>query len=343
MLTKVILLLALCGGTVFQKPAWSDVPLEKQLVYSHKKHLERGYECAVCHTGISESVKAQDRNLPDEKTCRVCHDGAVIRNECSLCHQNMLNIGPIPQSERKFIFSHKQHLKYDPNCRRCHEGITQTDYCKGEYLPKMLVCLECHNGYQASNDCEICHGNVPRQQLRPENHNELWLHAHRSEARQNRAKCSECHTEDTCLDCHLGYNVLANVHDKDYRLKHALDLKIHATDCAACHNTQTFCQDCHDKERVDKPINHLLTADWAVSGHAKAARNQIEACAVCHDGPGSNCITCHKEGGRNPHPANYGLRLGHGPWHDDENYMCYDCHVKQSEKTIGFCGRCHTR
>jgi nitrate reductase cytochrome c-type subunit len=31
----------------------------------------------------------------------------------------------------------------------------------------------------------------------------------------------------------------------------------------------------------------------------------------------------------------------HGPWHSDEGYYCYQCHVSTHEGGVGFCGYCH--
>ena len=48
-----IVLLTLCISTINSASAQNDVPLEKRLDYSHKKHIERGYKCQVCHVASS--------------------------------------------------------------------------------------------------------------------------------------------------------------------------------------------------------------------------------------------------------------------------------------------------
>ncbi len=337
----ILMLLTMTGSEALLTR--DPVPLEKLVVLSHKKHLNRGYKCLICHPKVTESDNAGDRNLPTEATCRVCHDGVIIDNSCTLCHQNMLNLTPIPNPERDIIFSHKLHLMDRQDCVACHGyGITQTDYCRGEFLPQMSICSDCHDGEQTDNECEICHGNVPRQNLRPENHNEMWLHGHRSEARDNRDECSMCHAQASCQDCHQGYNIMVEIHEKDYLLQHALEARLKFSDCTTCHDSQEFCQSCHEDEGVSQPLNHLTDFDWAESGHARPAIDNVEICAACHGGSASVCIDCHYEGsGYNPHPADYGSRLGKGPWHEDKTYMCYDCHFDQEEMQAGFCGYCH--
>lgn len=339
--TLVLVALGL-GLAALYAVAQDPIPLEKQLVYSHKKHIERGYKCQSCHPGITESDQAEDRNLPLEATCRACHDGIIIDDDCTLCHHNMLNLEPLPNPERDIIFSHKLHFPIENDCYVCHAGIERTDYCKGEYLPEMHICMDCHDGAEASAECETCHGNVPRHELKPKNHNETWLHAHRSEARDSRGECKMCHVTADCQDCHEGYNILLEAHEADYLLKHALDAKVNASDCASCHNAKDFCQECHRDAGVDMPLNHVLDPMWTQIGHARAAVSDIETCATCHNGPTSVCITCHQEGsGNNPHPSQYADRMGDGPWHDDDGYMCYYCHIKQDDQRIGFCGYCH--
>lgn len=321
----------------------ADIPLEKMLVSSHKKHIEKGYKCQVCHVKITESENASDRNLPSEATCRVCHDGIIIRDDCSVCHLIMTDIQALPNPEREIIFSHRMHVNSEPDCYFCHEGIHDTHYCKGEYLPEMSVCMNCHNGDQAMNECHICHGNKPLSRLKPEDHNITWIHGHRSAGRDHRGKCEMCHTESmlSCQECHRGFNELATSHPQDYLLEHALDARINASDCASCHDPISFCQDCHNAEGVDKPVDHLVDPFWNTTGHAMVAKRDMETCVVCHNGPGSNCTTCHREGMTNPHPEDYGQRLGKGPWHEDSDYMCYDCHIEQTDPAMGFCGYCH--
>ncbi|OQY26461.1 MAG: hypothetical protein B6244_13400 [Candidatus Cloacimonetes bacterium 4572_55] len=320
----------------------SSIPLEKQLVYSHKKHVERGYKCQVCHPGITESDDAQDRNFPKEETCRVCHDGVILDNSCTLCHQNLTDLKALPNPKRDILFSHKIHYAADPDCYRCHKGVDKTHYCLGEFLPEMPICMDCHDGHQAGRECEVCHAGVPRPNLRPKNHNELWLHAHRSESRDSRDQCSLCHEQTYCQDCHQGFNITAFVHDKDYLMQHGLDARLRITDCDACHDSEQFCQECHISQGAGKPMTHLLDPNWDQSGHAREAVNNIEPCAACHNGSASVCIDCHQEGsGLNPHSTGFISGQNKGPWHDDDGYMCYYCHLRQDDATVGFCGYCH--
>ena len=74
----------------------SDLIFPEQTIpirFSHAKHVGL-VTCTQCHTSVSTSLRAKDRNLPAEAVCLDCHDqAAAARGEatdppssCDTCH-----------------------------------------------------------------------------------------------------------------------------------------------------------------------------------------------------------------------------------------------------------------
>ena len=162
-----------------------------------------------------------------------------------------------------------------------------------------------------------------------------------SNGRASAAACSDCHADD---------NLTGFTHDLNYRFNHALDAKGKEFQCQSCHDNESFCVPCHTQEDIF-PTDHS-SRQWSPranpSTHADAARRDIERCAACHDEPQAVCGQpgCHRDGdgipGTDPtiHASSI-TDLGHGPWHDDPGYQCFQCHISTNQAGRGFCGYCH--
>ncbi len=94
------------------------------------------------------------------------------------------------------------------------------------------------------------------------------------------------------------------------------------------------------------PLNHS-SASWLID-HGGAARSNIEDCASCHDNSDPTCARggCHSDAdGIKGTDARLHIIGGpvasHGPWHSDEGFYCYQCHVNTHQAGQGFCGYCH--
>ena len=48
-------------------------PQQLPLNFSHRRHLEQGAQCQLCHASTSTSTSATDDNLPGHTTCGICH------------------------------------------------------------------------------------------------------------------------------------------------------------------------------------------------------------------------------------------------------------------------------
>jgi hypothetical protein len=273
------------------------------------------------------------------------------------------------------------------NCDNCHGGLFEVDYSfeSREATPKMALCVDCHNNSSIpTNNCEQCH--ISTSNLLPENHLEVGFFKNHKFA--NEEECAMCHSQETfCEDCHaatIGINesnlgndfytpykphnyvdglkqqVITRVHDLNYRFTHGIDAKGKTDNCQSCHQTETFCAECHASADGDFamggiiPLSHtaanfIIGRTPGMGGeHAILAKRDIERCASCHDTQGAdpNCLMCHTDLtpgiGNDPktHDNNF-MRDNYGIFHDDGGAVCYDCHFNTNTAGSGFCGYCH--
>jgi hypothetical protein len=210
----------------------SQIPQHQDLIFSHRSHLARpGTGCVQCHTSILSSTAAQDRNLPGEKTCLTCHDGARAGKECALCHTNPARAQPHATPGRNIRFNHQLHLSFgnlapalakaidtgrylsEPGdmrrhlntenaCLACHRGIMETDLATRAHLPRMADCLVCHTRIDPPFSCGYCH--IPEFELKPASHTATFADAHSSrKAVPDKTSCKVCHgVKFTCMGCH---------------------------------------------------------------------------------------------------------------------------------------------
>jgi hypothetical protein len=247
----------------------------------------------------------------------------------------------------------------------------------------MALCFDCHNNTSvAANACEQCH--ISTVNLVPENHMQVGFFKNHKFADEN--ECQMCHeTETFCEDCHAAtiemtesnlsndfytpysphsyvdnekQQIITRVHDLNFRFTHGIDAKGKTDNCQTCHQTETFCAECHAAEDGDfamggiVPLSHVLpnfvTGLNPGSDHAILAKRDIERCASCHDTQGAdpNCIMCHIDPdgikGTNPKThKNEFMNSINGNWHDDGGAVCYNCHTATTSAGVGFCGYCH--
>lgn len=328
-------------------------PTQTDIIFNHAAHFsERSIDCATCHD-VTKSTMASDKNIPGHDVCSACHSVEKSPDDCRLCHANPENPVGVIMPPREIVFAHSRHTGEAPKsqvCLECHQGVdTATGELSAQNYPPMQKCFQCHDGIGVTADCKACHTQSAKmaQLVHPPD----WKHSHKFEANADGKSCAPCHQNETfCSDCHAGDNLTGFVHDLNYRYNHGLDAKAKEFECQSCHDFQTFCSECHDRENAI-PLNHL-NRNWSPRNnpiyHAIAARQDIEACASCHDENRSTCAQpgCHNDSdgirGTNPsiHPSNID-ELGKGPWHDDRSFQCYQCHAYTGVAGVGFCGYCH--
>jgi hypothetical protein len=356
----------------------------KVLKFSHETHVT-GAEmtCLECHAQAEESEKAEDRILPEKDVCANCHEVEDEEN-CSMCHLDVDNAEAFENPIRKIIFTHKKHVADEKlECEKCHPNMAEVTMGNNDKIPGRETCNNCHNGLTASMQCLNCHST--ETQFRPDNHSNNWSREHMNEIRAGDSDCAHCHTNNYCQQCHESTDlistkilakdfyspmspqlageqtvILKSVHQLNYRFIHQLDASGKEKDCRICHETSSYCGQCHDisSNPQIRPAWHG-GPDWGAialavgSGggrHAEFARRDIERCAACHDVQGADptCLMCHTDfdGIRNTdpktHESGYSNRFDEGSnFHNDEGALCFTCHTNTNQAGVGFCSYCH--
>lgn len=336
----------LLATTVFGYPSASLKPQAGDIIFSHAKHVtELEIACVVCHSSADTSASAADRNLPSMEICATCHEQVPDDAKCGMCHRNANEPSAALNPDRPIAFNHKAHVAQNVPCTVCHAGIPKSHAPGDDDMPRMSLCMTCHNGNRADSGCERCH---EKRIALVDIHPDGWRHQHGDRASTDRSWCAGCHQQEgSCLKCHRGDNTVGSIHDLNYQFTHGLDARNKEADCAKCHDTKQFCNDCHARNRRI-PLRHSAIG-WK-QNHGDAARNDIENCASCHDVADPTCARagCHRDadGVRGTDPtihSSEGDRDGEGPWHNDNAYFCFQCHTNTREQGRGFCGYCHDR
>lgn len=234
-------------------------------------------------------------------------------------------------------FKHDLHEKSTGQCAVCHpkEAI--------DISPDKGICGNCHDIAWASS----------YEPGKLETHGAYWFREHKSYARagegmDHRSKCSSCHDQAYCRDCHRESfredADPAKVHRSDYLVTHPIMARRDPKRCVSCHEEQ-LCIDCHNRFRKSdlryeshhkswsslqpsglSPAHANFTPDqcgichsggvlpaheWS-NRHASEARRNIQLCQTCHE-DGDVCMRCHssKTGLKvSPHPKNWGKISG---------------------------------
>ncbi len=299
---KKLFLYLLSVALLGMVPFWAAVPgsagQEEPLApFPHFLHVEDlELECEFCHQLVRESVSGLDTLTPKKEVCLECHEPDITT------HYRPKTVGPAAVRITEYCrkFNHSVHLISKILCRRCHIGIGVPESVPAEYRPPMSACIGCHVKKNAQKDCIICH-ETSKGKIPPNHRSSLWIRQHGDDASlDDGVSCRICHARNDCQECHQGDNLLPRVHPPGFQFKHPLEIRTGRIECAACHEEQSFCIECHTERNV-YPLSHQR-ASWANtlpgSGgrHAIQARINIELCASCHsDEPDSEpiCAACH--------------------------------------------------
>jgi len=349
---------------------------EAVIRFSHGYHLDEvGAKCEDCHKDAANATESAADLLPKMESCYACHDQKTT--ECNVCHTEA-NVqdgkySAYVASAREVVFSHQLHVTNQKiECLTCHGNVSGAKKAPSRGLPSMDVCVDCHHKRQISDNCDVCHSQVELR--RPDDHGPDWVLDHVESARRDSKKCETCHRPTYCEECHdgaaLGLSIRGKTgapvdlvgplaaahegknlliiqrrHDLNYRYSHGADVKSKTSDCGTCHETGSFCAACHNPENDGgrpKPVWHEVAGFGAGGKHAELARRDIEVCAACHDRDAAEprCMQCHRTI-VSPHADGF-MKDVNGPWHDDNNAVCFVCHDAGGRHPgQGFCGRCH--
>jgi hypothetical protein len=269
------------------------------LTFDHARHLALGARCDTCHVAAASSTSATDDLIPAEAACRACHeidrtrpDKAVPQGapaaRCDACHLSerggpwMPSAGAreparVRLSDPNLKFNHRLHVSRGVGCELCHASVSTEALATRADLPKMTLCLGCHDGKQATNRCGACHVTEPdgrlrtaltsaataatglREGTRPlvpsgvlrgfDEHGPTFARDHAQAGRDERY-CLTCHKRSECVDCHGGTVRPFDIHPSDYVSLHGSDARRNTPDCSSCHRSQSFCVGCHQRAGV---------------------------------------------------------------------------------------------
>lgn len=271
-------------------------------------------------------------------TCAVCH----AQQFCASCHVNAQSVeavrklaaddrvAAIVAGERRTYPLPPSHT--DPAWAQQHGALARAG---------VTECANCH----ARESCIGCHrvqervpalAGLPRRAgggafgvdlvgLKPADHLPDMALRHRVLAAGGTATCSTCHRPSYCASCHDAARA-PGFHGANFVQRHAQQAYAAEAECAACHQTQIFCRDCHrtlGRANTNAPVGryHDRQPGW-LFGHGGVARRAIETCASCH--AQDFCLRCHS--------ATAGWRVNpHGPTFDPSvesknRAMCLICH-----------------
>jgi hypothetical protein len=117
-------------------------------------------------------------------------------------------------------------------------------------------------------------------------------------------------------------------HPPGFATRHSTASYGRALDCAQCHNTRTFCRDCHTESgfqargRLGQGF-HDAEPVWLLR-HGQAARQTLESCTTCH--AQRDCMQCHSQLGAfrvNPHRTDFDARRAQRR----NPAICFACHL----------------
>jgi hypothetical protein len=381
-------------GTIEEKVEWSPPigPGGNNLRFTHVEHglevarqaaTDSVLECASCHIRQGEAWMTVRR--ASARRCLACHGIAAAHLEapdsaCATCHLPLAQAASLP-GERISAFaappSHQaQDFALGGHGRLATAG---TD-------PVAASCATCH----AKEYCTTCHVDAPetraiqalasdpRSLLIPASLASPASHArpdfvenHRKDVGKDAAACQTCHTQESCLQCHVGQPKAARAlyaagpgrglgaattrrrpasHGVDFSEAHAEPAGRRPQTCAACH-TLTTCLDCHRPNPADGQTRLSGAVGSGARGyhppafltrHPASAYAQETECADCHN-TAVFCLTCHAQAGLGAngpltagfHDAKRFFLTGHGQAARQSLESCTSCHVERD------CLTCH--
>jgi hypothetical protein len=308
--------------------------------------------CLDCHDIQTAHLAAPD------STCSTCH--VPLARAVRLARADVAEF-PVPPSHKARDFELKGH-------GRLARGI--------EGSPVSAACATCH----ARDFCSECHVNAPEvpaiQALAPDprslaheaklsapssHADPAFLRRHGSVARKSAVSCATCHTQESCLTCHVGKPAAAlslpasgpgrgkgavirrerpSSHGADFSEVHGPTADARPETCSGCH-VRPQCLDCHRPNASD-PTPGYHPAGF-LSRHPAAAYTRETTCSDCHN-TAQFCADCHVSAGLSAkgalnagyHDAKRSFLLGHGQAARQNLESCVACHAERD------CLTCHS-
>jgi hypothetical protein len=305
------------------------------LIFGHEVHLERAYECAVCHTAFPHGQEGTKR--PPMRDCYRCHglthaaQGAVAPGECEACHTPDFELMPPDHTVKFRSGEHKETGEKDAAlCATCHTAS---------------FCVPCHRG-----GAPLADGTTSKP-VQPANHATAeWISDHGGPYLVGEGLCAICHDSASCTRCHQ----TKMPHPTSWQTGHADAAGLSSEDCKICHTNRTDCQtchhasvrsadlvrenciECHEEMKIEPAVDIKVAqlAEHAVHFDvAETKRGEPYRCTDCHVSFGPLGIKVV-----NPNTGPHDMRV------------CYDCHGGVDIQGIQIapwagselCRRCHS-
>lgn len=374
-------------GQIVKRIRWNGpTPRPSNLAFSHVSHAQASARaggpavpCAACHAPEDSGRVWMAVGVARPADCLSCHAHAATAhlardNVCTTCHVRLTEAHALTKDA---IAAFPRPPSHDqPDFLSHHAPETAADEAQ---------CATCHT----RESCEQCHVNA--SQLRavtqlgtdprvaalvagrpgaypiPKDHQSaLWATEHAQAAMRAGASCANCHTQSSCIACHIGPDgggavasaIAALPQDEAGK---AQGVVIHhaptgvppvpqpGVNSAPAQGT-TFAPPVMASARatvtrlpgspppaagVDSGRRYLVQVHWPgfMTSHAAVAATQQLACATCH--VQRFCTDCHLgEQKRDFHPANFMAR--HATEAYNRQLDCTSCHNPEA-----FCRTCH--
>jgi len=239
---------------------------ERELIFSHEKHIGNNVECTQCHPGTEKVDYASDENMPDMASCVSCHTEKTVSEECGTCHSDYVSLLPGDHLRGAFRKDHKRLTRlgsYEITCATCHSE----SFCQDCHTGIDLEDFGVYHDLMSDPITRVPQKDSPRQLKVQHAHSLNYKFTHGIDARSRESDCMICHDRQSF--------------------------------CVECHQAGTI------QEGKIKPQNHRVAGYVTIgrgSGggrHAEMAKRDIENCASCHDVQGADptCMLCHNEDG----------------------------------------------
>ncbi|HVZ73772.1 MAG TPA: cytochrome c3 family protein [Polyangia bacterium] len=326
------------------------------LRFDHAQHLKLGARCETCHVSAATSTTAADVLIPAEAACRACHEidraaptkavpAGSPAARCDACHIGDDGRGWLPRGATfatpdrvdvprpNLKFNHAVHAARGIGCELCHANVSMKGLATRDDLPKMSLCLSCHDGKRAIARCPACHVTEPDGRLKTtlataataaaggtgklepsgvlrgiDAHGPTFARDH-AQAGREESYCLQCHKRSECVDCHGGTVRPFDIHPSDYVSLHAVDARRNVPDCSTCHRAQTFCVGCHQRTGVSadpeggargvQPNNPFGTGTQLKRFHPPGWVNEGGGGSSAHSDQARrnirSCASCHRE------------------------------------------------
>ena len=167
----VLALAAVAGSALLpelaaQNPTYEsppeDLPREvaaQPLRFDHAVHSEARIQCADCHPGARDGIRA---GLPDRDNCMRCHvaiatENGEVRKLAAIDPGSRIRWERVYRVPDYVFFSHAEHSRTGLECVQCHGPVATRHVLQQEMSTSMVACMNCHADRQASNECFVCH------------------------------------------------------------------------------------------------------------------------------------------------------------------------------------------